>query len=132
MEQGTAPFNVFVNNEKIVETSQTVFSVEVKNGDYIQVKSYVACEGEFNKRIALNKVVKAYPNPSKGFFEILLATSLEVVSVELYNVYSQLILAQQCLVENGKIQLNLTSQPSGLYLAKIMSENPVLVKLIKK
>ena len=91
MEKGTAPFNVLVNNEVVYQTSAPIFSVDAKHGDVIQVKTAIDCEGIFSKSVNLFENIIAYPNPTSGQFEITIPTSEKEISIELYNMQSQLI-----------------------------------------
>lgn len=132
IEQGTAPFNVFINNEIVFQTNSSSFSVDVKHGDLVQVKTNVTCEGVFAKTISLFEDVIVYPNPSSGIFEIDLPLSQKEVIIELYNTYSQLISKTSYTVQYGKVQLDLSSKPVGVYVAKILLDNPVNIKIVKK
>jgi len=130
--QGTAPFNVLVNGEAIFETMNSSFSVDVLQGDLIQVKTSVDCEGVFSKQIDLVEKITAYPNPTKGFFEITVPYTKKEVNIELYNMQSQLISSKWYSVTNGKVQLNIENMPKGLYLVRVITNNPFTLKIIKQ
>jgi len=130
--QGTAPFNVLVNGEAIFETMNSSFSVDVLQGDLIQVKTSVDCEGVFSKQIDLVEKITAYPNPTKGFFEITVPYTKKEVNIELYNMQSQLISSKWYSVTNGKVQLNIENIPKGLYLVRVITNNPFTLKIIKQ
>ncbi|WP_372744618.1 endonuclease [Lutibacter sp.] len=134
IESGTAPYSVFVNNEEVLTTNETEFSVEnVKQGDQVQVKTAVVCEGVLSKTINLLDGIYAYPNPTKGNVEIVVTDANEDVYVELYNIQSQLVLAKSYNVENGKIQLNIEDKPTGIYIVKvILNKQSLILKLIKE
>ena len=74
----------------------------------------------------------AYPNPSNGSFQITVPSNKNNVIVEIYNVQSQLLLAKEYAVKYGQIELNIEEMPTGVYFAKIISEYPVTLKLIKQ
>jgi hypothetical protein len=130
--EGTAPFQIYVNGEKQFETMNTSFTVEVLNGDLVQVKTNVACEGVFSKEIASFDSLTAYPNPTKGFVTIGLPMAKKEVTIELYNMQSQLISAKTYKVNFGKVELNIENMPAGIYLAKLVSEKPVTIKIVKQ
>lgn len=132
IEQGTGPFTVFVNDEIAFETASPVFTVDVKHGDKILVKSNVLCEGVFAKTVNLFTEIIAYPNPSKGNFEITLPVSQNNVKIEIYNIQSQLISVKNYTINNGKVQLNINSNATGLYFAKVYLEEPIVLKIIKE
>ncbi|WP_305852417.1 endonuclease [Lutibacter sp. A64] len=132
ISEGTAPFNVFVNDNLILQTLDSSFTINAKYGDSIQVKSSVTCEGVFSKNMNLVESVTAYPNPTKGTFEIAVPVSQSTIKIEIYNTQSQLISTKNYEVVNGKVQLNLSNNTVGLYFAKVYLDSPVLLKIIKE
>jgi hypothetical protein len=45
---------------------------------------------------------------------------------------SQLISAKTYKVNFGKVELNIENMPAGIYLAKLVSEKPVTIKIVKQ
>jgi subtilisin-like proprotein convertase family protein len=131
IEKGTAPFIIYVNNKIALETFSPIFNIDVKHGDLVQVKTSVSCEGVFSKTIDLFNEIIAYPNPTKGNFEIVLPISQKKIKIDVYNIQSQLISAQEYDVISGKVQLNINNKATGLYFIKVYLDNPVLLKIIK-
>ncbi|MBL4724647.1 MAG: proprotein convertase P-domain-containing protein [Lutibacter sp.] len=132
MERGTAPFKIFINDKEIYTTSASEFSVAVKHGDILEVKTAVACEGVYAKTINLLDGIVVYPNPTKGNLEISLPVSRKEVVIALYNSTGQLVSKRAYPVVYGKVQLDLTNSPSGLYIAKLALDKPVSLKIIKQ
>ena len=132
VSEGTAPFSILLNGKEVLKTSNPSFSVDVQHGDLIQVKTAIECEGVFSKNIDLFENIIAYPNPSNGSFQITVPSTKNNITVEIYNVQSQLLLTKEYPVKYGQIQLNIEEMPTGVYFAKIISENPVTLKLIKQ
>ncbi|MDP3359155.1 MAG: alpha-amylase family glycosyl hydrolase [Lutibacter sp.] len=132
IKKGTAPFTVFVNGMEQFETSAPIFSVDVKGGDVLEVKTAVSCEGIYAKTIDGIDGVFAYPNPTQGAFEITVPTSETEVIVELYNFNSQLISTKKYPVVYGKVQLSLANKPTGVYITKVLLDQPVTLKIIKQ
>jgi hypothetical protein len=129
---GQAPYKVFKNGVQILETNQSNFSIDVNHGDTIQLKSKDACQGEMLKTINLLEDIKAYPNPSKGLFELYIPNDIKTIGLEVYNIQSQLIISNTYIVNNGKVQLNIEDKPNGIYFVKVNSKNPIFIKVIKK
>jgi len=130
--EGTAPFQIFVNGKEQFETELTTFSVEVKKGDLLEVKTAKSCEGIYSKGIGdLLGVITLYPNPTSGSFEINLPTSRKEVVIDLYTAASQLISKRTYPVENERVQLNLANEPSGVYIVKIYLDTPENLTIIK-
>jgi len=128
---GTAPYIIYVNGEESFKTSSPVFNVDVKHGDLIEVKTAKSCEGTFSKTIDLLDDIIAYPNPTNGIFEITLPISQKEVVIDLYTIHSQLISTKTYPVVYGKVQLTLENQPTGLYIAKVHVDTPVILKIIR-
>ncbi|WP_035646302.1 T9SS type A sorting domain-containing protein [Flavobacterium sp. ASV13] len=133
--EGTAPFTVFIDGQAQFETNDSNFSLDFEKGGLLEVATSKACEGVYSKKIAtldLYGTLEAYPNPTSGSFEIEIPTKDKEVTIELYNFAGQLVSAKNYTIENGKVQLNLENQPSGIYAAKIYFETPEYIKIIKK
>ena len=132
VEQGTAPYTIFVNGMNVLKTMSSFFELDVLNGDKIEVRTDKICEGLYEKVIELNGQIKAFPNPTAGNFEISVPELQKPVIIELYNMNSQLISKKSYSAVYGKIQLNLTGNPKGVYIAKINFEKPIILKIVKQ
>lgn len=132
IESGTAPYIVSVNNIKILETSNTNFSVPVKEGDFVQVESKATCEGKLTKVVESSFEVKAFPNPTTDSIELNIPKSKENVTIELYSQTSGLISSKQYKVVNSKVKMNLENNPSGIYFIRLNLDAPKTIKIIKK
>ena len=130
--EGTAPYTIFQNGKEIFETNSPLFAIDVKHGDLVEVKTAVDCEGVYSKAIDLIENIVAYPNPTKGNFEIAFPISQNEVIIELYNMHSQLISLKTYPLRLGKVELNINNYPSGIYIAKIQLDKPVILKIIKE
>ncbi|OOG70199.1 hypothetical protein B0E44_11405 [Flavobacterium sp. A45] len=130
--EGTAPYTVFVDGIEQFETTDSNFTVDAKKGGLLQVKTAKACEGIYAKDIArLDGVISAYPNPTSGSFEIELPSTKKEVIIALYTLDGQMISVKTYIVENGKAQLSLENQPTGVYVVKIELDIPDYLKILK-
>lgn len=132
VETGIGPFKVFKNGNKVLETSEASFEVEVHNGDQIEVESKNNCEGILSKSIDLLSNITAYPNPSNGIFELFVPDEIETIDLEVYNVYSQLIIENTFNVNSGKVEIDIQNKPNGVYFVKVKSGESKFIKIIKK
>ncbi len=133
INSGTAPFNVFVNGFEVLETSDAEFSIDVNKGDIVEVATSIACEGKLSKTVNTFDEVMAYPNPTKGAFEMTLNTSQKQVVVALHSIQGKLISLKTYDVNYGRIQLNLENNSAGFYIAKMnLDGNDVSVKILKE
>lgn len=82
-----------------------------------------------NELISDKGDVKVWPNPSGGIFNFqadsqwLLANSL----LEVYNILGQKIATSQWPLANGRMQIDLSNQPKGIYFYRISNLNGGLV-----
>ena len=103
IDSGTAPFMVFINNSKVLETYKTSFSVKAKGGDIVEIASKASCEGKITK-VMSSLEVKAIPNPTTNFVEINLPPkSGKTLKVEVFSTSSELIYSKQYSILNNKI-----------------------------
>ena len=129
--EGTAPYDVLVNGNTVLRTMSSTFDIDTKHGDLIEVKTDKSCEGVYSKTVQLFDIMTLYPNPTEGLFELAIPIDLNEVNIEMYN-NSQLISKRTYPVSYGKVQLDLTSKSTGLYYVKVLSDTPVMLKIIKK
>ena len=135
IEEGTAPYRVFVNGIEKLLTSSTDFNVEAKQGDLVEVKTAVACEGILSKMITepvLFGSATAYPNPTKGEVYVSVPPSNKEVEVEVYSLEGSLMSKQKLSVTGGQAKLDLTMLKDGMYMARVLLAEPVNIKIIKK
>lgn len=132
VQSGTAPYQVVVNGVVQFETNNPNFDVKVSSGDLLEVKTAKDCEGVLAKKITLFDVVKAFPNPTDGQFDVYLPTNDSKVSIGIYTADAKMISTSTYPIENGKVRLNLENQASGVYFVKIHSNPEEMIQIIKK
>ncbi|MCF6181258.1 MAG: T9SS type A sorting domain-containing protein [Lutibacter sp.] len=54
------------------------------------------------------------------------------VVISIYNIQSQLISQRNYPVNYGKVNLDISNQPTGIYIAKIHLNKPVTLKIVKE
>ncbi len=130
--KGTAPFDVYVNSEKVLQTSSTSFSVSAGYGDLVEVKTSIGCEGVLSK--TMDGIASVSPNPTNGEFTVALSMPFKAVAIDIYNVYSQLVSSRVYPVSNGQVSLDISGAPSGIYFATVQvgDDRPKILKIIKK
>ncbi|GAB1855535.1 hypothetical protein MHTCC0001_03690 [Flavobacteriaceae bacterium MHTCC 0001] len=130
---GTAPYEVFVNDSKVLQTMASSFSVPVAQGDVVTVKSDKECEGELITAIDFYTNIQPFPNPTLGKFHISLPVDEGRIPVEIYDIRSQLISSKIYTVNSGNVDFDLTDKPAGIYFAKLVleQENPFTFKIVK-
>ncbi len=71
-----------------------------------------------------------YPNPTNGQFTIQWAVVSDQWSVEVYNVLGQNVYSQSAIHEQQS-SFNLSNQPNGIYLIRILNKDGNLVGMKK-
>jgi len=133
MDQGTAPFTVFKNNNVILHTWESSFSIQSQNGDLLEVKTAQECEGSLIKSIGKLKQLIVYPNPTKSNIDIIgLSSHKNKIEIKVYNLQSQLVLNLAPQIINNSTQLGLNNLPSGVYFIKFNDPDPITLKVIKE
>ncbi|MDX1829593.1 MAG: T9SS type A sorting domain-containing protein, partial [Lutibacter sp.] len=117
---------------EVLDTNSSVFSVDVKHGDLLEVATSKSCEGVYSKSITLLNDFIVYPNPSTGVFEISTPIAEKQVLISIYNIQSQLISQKSYPVSYGKVNLDISNQPTGIYITKVHLDKPVTLKIIKQ
>jgi len=81
--------------------------------------------------------IKLYPNPSNGIFDFVMTNNHETettqLHIEVYNILGKIVFS--CSELNPNFTINLTSQPNGVYLYRILNNDamPVSIgKLVKE
>ncbi|MQP25783.1 T9SS type A sorting domain-containing protein [Flavobacterium sp. LMO8] len=75
-----------------------------------------------------NSTISFYPNPAKDIVNFSASDTIEIIS--LYNLLGQEVLSKE--INSNEFKLDISSQPSGTYIAKINSNGKSeSVKLIK-
>lgn len=132
IDSGTPPFSVSINDELKLVTSSTSAIIDVKHGDFVEVKSNNACEGSLTKLIDLFEELKVYPNPTNGIFEITVPVTQKALDVDVFNLQSQLISSKSYPIQDGKIKLNIGNNSRGLYIVKVYLDHPIVFKILKQ
>lgn len=92
----------------------------------IVTQSIAPCVG-INELMSNNTIFSLYPNPTNGLFYIELPSSVKII---ITNTLGEVVFEES--MEEGKHQLSLQDQASGLYFVKAFTNNQTqLYKLIK-
>ena len=73
--------------------------------------------------------IKVYPNPSSGVFTLRAESekvNVESAMVEIYNMLGETVYSQSSTF-NSPLSINLSSQPEGIYLYRVITETGALV-----
>lgn len=134
IESGTAPYVVAINGKSVLESMETTIQVNIKNGDLVEVKSSIGCEGIISKQIDLFKEVSIYPNPATDNINLFIPDYLHQnsIKIQLYNYTGTMMMDQDFPIVNQSIKIPIDNLASGLYILKLQIDTPLTFKVIKK
>lgn len=75
--------------------------------------------------LTANSGINVYPNPNNGNFTVALSGTTDKSTVEVYNTLGQQVFTHNLTL--GSNILNMNSQPDGVYMYRILSDNGNLV-----
>ncbi|NMH86814.1 T9SS type A sorting domain-containing protein [Flavivirga algicola] len=137
ISKGTAPFHVLVNGEEVMETSRTSFAVSARQGDNVEVKSEVACEGVVSKQMAI--IDEIYPNPFSSEVTLRVNAEENVASPEIsmFNILGKRVqnLNTSSVKKGNMYEINIShldELPTGIYVVNVVLKDEVKsFKLVK-
>ena len=125
---------------EVKPASTTTYSVIVTNGactkdTSVTITVQICSTSGVNELQGEGEKIKVYPNPSNGIFELVITNEAKqsLNTVEIYNVLGQQV--YQTNIKPGSTEINLRSQPQGIYLYRVITETGNLVgegKIVKQ
>ena len=131
IDNGTPPYNVYINQELTLVTSEPLFSIPVKQNDILQIFSSRSCEGIIESTIDYTNRAFLKPNPTSGIFQIVFESEIQNIPVIIYNSKFQLIYGDKLSSQDNKVEVNISNYSEGVYFVKLGELNPKYFKLIK-
>lgn len=123
LDQGTPPYTVYLNGLEKMQTSNSIFEVGIKPGDFVEVKTSVACEGVFSKEIAAEVAISMYPNPINNLVNFKFPNGIDKIEISIYNLLGSTIYQGQLLKNNPTTDISFLSK--GFYLMQVKSNNEI-------
>ena len=134
IESGTAPFIVEINGKSVLESMETSMQIKIKNGDLVEIKSSIDCEGKISKQIDFVKEISIYPNPASHFINLFIPDYLQqnYTRIQLFNYSGKIIIDKDFPINNQSIKIPIDDLTQGLYILKLQMDTPLTFKVIKK
>ena len=132
IEQGTAPFKVYVNNNYIKSSSFTDINVDVQLEDIVKIKSSKDCEGVLETAASMDTELQVYPNPTNGLTKLFINETGKTVQVFLYSSVGGLIDSRNEMIKNSEILIDLRDKANGVYFIKVIGSSIATAKIIKQ
>jgi hypothetical protein len=115
---------------RVIAMLRNVANEEIISGNWTIVDNFITSVA--GNRNSGNIVLSVYPNPSKGIFNLTIASELEAGTIFIFNMNGQLI-KKMSVCGSHEIQVDLSALPSGIYFLEIVSvKNTSRLFLIKK
>lgn len=73
-------------------------------------------------------LVKIFPNPSDGIFEIRFNSSTDILSLQIFNSIGQKVFTQSSIDTKKTLQLSLADLPEGIYFIQIFTKEGVQMR----
>ena len=126
IDEGTAPFSVFLNNKLLRTSSEKSFDVELNQGGVLEVKTAKDCEGVFKTTI---DAVILLQNPVVNSIELLLPLGIEGDRIEtlIFDINGKLVFKQMVNVQGNSMSIPFQQFANGIYILKL----PIAAKPIK-
>ncbi|MFL2585925.1 MAG: GEVED domain-containing protein [Parvicellaceae bacterium] len=122
--------NIFVNSYFVTGlTESTNYDFYVQANCDNQISNWV---GPFNTTTldisnpTSKKQVQIYPNPNNGLFSII--SQEEITKIEVYDLIGKVI--QNTEVSSNILNLDLTSEPKGIYFVRVLLKDSILLKKV--
>ncbi|WPV02287.1 MBG domain-containing protein [Mucilaginibacter sp. cycad4] len=132
---GGASYNVNLN-DVVYTTTDTQITLPLTAGaNKLSVTTDKLCQGIFEKIINLDERIIPYPNPFQSALNVNTGTGLiNKLSVTIYNVVDgRTVYTNQYINQTGKLQMDLSALPGGVYsLNLIMDGKGKSFKILKK
>ncbi len=113
------------DTEMNVHTKMFNFPVTIGKGGTITDLCSSADIPTLNKD--LSHFVNISPNPNKGVFTVFCHSEESPTIIEIYNVLGEKVYSKGHQPSVNGYQLNLSSQPNGIYLYRVITENGDLI-----
>jgi hypothetical protein len=130
VDSGTAPYEVYLNDELISVSDNKEFEIEIKGSGKLEVKTAKECEGLFKTSIG---AVLLKQNPVIDSIDLLLPIDVNqtYVDVIIFDINGKQILNQSIKKEDNNLSIPFNNYAKGIYILKLSIENSKPIKILK-
>lgn len=115
-------------NEEVLRMNYMVDENVLYNEEFTDVELNKKTIDEANETPQSNSNFAIYPNPNKGQFTIELNNTATESTIEIYDLMGKKVWSKISL--ENKLEIDISNQPKGIYLVKVVNENQVKVQKI--
>ena len=141
IDEGTPPFEVFINETLVGITSQREFNFKIFERGILKVKTAKDCEGIYEKNIgdllSINNPelrVSLIKNPVKDFIEIYVPSTIEDKNVQavIFDMTGKMVYKQTNAIVSEKLKIPFSNFSKGIYILKLSLKNAKPIKILKQ
>jgi len=130
LDQGTAPFTVYVDGIEIMRTTNSEFEVAINHSSLVEVKTSIDCEGVFSKEILLESFMSIYPNPTTNSLHFIFPIEISEIEVTIFSLLGENLFAGS--IYKNKPSIDISFLPKGLYMFQLKYNDIVKTKKVLK
>ncbi|WP_010133961.1 T9SS type A sorting domain-containing protein [Ochrovirga pacifica] len=111
-----------VLNDKVIHTKRTEVTLPLQaSKNHLMVTTNQECLGMFEENIVMNSTMFLVQTVVNDMIEVYIpsATHQEKVALSLYNSLGVQLLSDTTLIKNGKLEIDSTTLPSGIFLLNV-------------
>jgi DNA-binding beta-propeller fold protein YncE len=125
-------YSADAHGDLVVFGPDTVFNTIGNVGEYGFLAKWSPCDNNISNVLELSNQTRnviLFPNPNDGVFILQMKNEEGKMNntIEIYNVLGEKVFTETLRSTQGDNVINLTGQPSGIYLYCVISENGSLV-----
>jgi hypothetical protein len=111
-----------------IENGTCIFGSDTLKGgtnEYLFIAKWQPCNNTITSVNSLTEksTIAIFPNPNRGVFTIQSSVGAGPLAVEVYNVLGKKVLTEALLSPQGNNVINLSDDPSGIYLYRVLNED---------
>ena len=121
VNEGVAPFKIIKNGKLVLETELANFELDAAQGDEIEVKSSIECQGTMLSKIDFLSEFKVHPNPTKNSFTIN-SFGIDWKNLSIYNTLGIKVYSNNTALNNLTISVKESEMTKGIYFVVIQGQ----------
>jgi hypothetical protein len=131
INSGTAPFEVYLNDDLLTVSDQSEFDVEISGSGKLEVKTAKDCEGFFKTSIG---EILLKQNPISESIDLILPLFVSEPDIEavIFDIQGKMIYNQLLKKEGSNLSIPFNDFAAGVYILKLSIENSKPIKILKK
>ena len=134
---GSDSYIVQLNNKEFVTNNNEItLDLDSNSNTVLKVSTNKSCQGVYEETIILMEELVFYPNPVSNLLNILVTPISETdqeIPVSIYAVGGQQLFSNSYQLSNGKIEIDVSQLPKGVYVVSLNSNGKIVKhKIIKQ